>query len=132
MLWMTTNSSAVSSDQVDRDVDIAAYGFRIRTYLVRLFRQSFGDFALNTRQADVEASLKEVLVPLPAVPGVESLMSRWPSELRDTPCSRPPVVWVLAVYSTFWVTDCRPMANSFSSWERRGVGLCATFSVQVA
>jgi len=30
------------------------------------------------------------LVPLPAVPGVESLMSRRPSELRDAPPSRPP------------------------------------------
>ena len=32
-----------------------------------------------------------------AEPGVESLMSRRPSELREAPYSRPPVVPVLAV-----------------------------------
>src|SRR5262245_9053813 len=40
------------------------------------------------------------LVPVPAAPGAESLTSRRPSDVRDAP-SRPPVVWVLAVYSTF-------------------------------
>jgi hypothetical protein len=41
---------------------------------------------------------------LRGVPGVECLMSRRPSELREAP-SRPPVVWTLAVYGTFlsWV-----------------------------
>ena len=42
------------------------------------------------------------LVPVPDVPGDESLTSRRPSELRDAP-SRPPVVWVLAVYNAFTV-----------------------------
>jgi len=37
------------------------------------------------------------LAPIRAVPGVESLMSRRPSELREAPCSGPPVVPVLAV-----------------------------------
>src|SRR5688572_175039 len=39
------------------------------------------------------------LVPLPGVPGDESLMDRRPSSLWEAP-SRPPVVWVFAVYST--------------------------------
>src|SRR5260370_36576234 len=53
------------------------------------------------------------LVPMRAEPGSESLTSRRPSELRDTPFSRPPLVWVLAVYTTFpfWAVVC-----SFSSW----------------
>src|SRR5262245_53429436 len=41
------------------------------------------------------------LVPIRAEPGVESLMSRQPSELREAPFSRPPVVWVLAVCRIF-------------------------------
>src|SRR5450755_1196728 len=41
------------------------------------------------------------LVPMRAEPGVESLMSSRPSELRDAPFSRSPVVLVLAVYTTF-------------------------------
>src|SRR5437879_3127464 len=40
------------------------------------------------------------LVPVPGLPGRDSLTSRRPSELRDMP-ARPPVVWALAVYSTF-------------------------------
>src|SRR5713101_7462765 len=58
-----------------------------------------------SKQADQPAAKScSGLVPLLAVPGDESLTSRRPSELRDAP-SRPPVVWVLAVYSTFptWV-----------------------------
>src|ERR1700726_598100 len=39
------------------------------------------------------------LVPVPGLPGRDSLTSRRPSELRDMP-ARPPVVWALAVYST--------------------------------
>src|SRR5882757_1121338 len=41
------------------------------------------------------------LVPVPGVPGTESLTSKRPSEVWDDPPSRPPVVWALAVYSTF-------------------------------
>ncbi|MEI9986315.1 MAG: hypothetical protein WDN69_25985 [Aliidongia sp.] len=109
---------------------------------MRGIRKLTGDFALQPRQADVEASLEEVssiriaqihlgidgsaagsviflaraacpiapmkqadqpaanncsgLVPLPEVPGDESMMSKRPSELREAP-SRPPVVWVLPV-----------------------------------
>jgi len=39
-------------------------------------------------------------------PGIDSLTSSRPSELRDAPFSRPPVVRVLAVYTTFpvWLT----------------------------
>src|SRR5260370_18088843 len=40
------------------------------------------------------------LVPVPGLPGRDRLTSRWPSELREVP-ARPPVVWTLAVYSTF-------------------------------
>src|SRR4051795_128030 len=39
-------------------------------------------------------------VPTPGPPGLENCTSRWPSELRDAP-SRPPVVWTLAVWSSF-------------------------------
>src|SRR5580692_4523941 len=59
-----------------------------------------------SKQADQPAANNcSGLAPLRSDPGVESLMSRRPSELRDAPFSRPPVVWVLAVYSTFsgWV-----------------------------
>ena len=49
------------------------------------------------KQADQPAASScSGLVPVPAEPGGESLMSRRPSELRDSP-SRPPVVWVLPV-----------------------------------
>src|SRR5580704_19733029 len=40
------------------------------------------------------------LVPLPGAPGIDSLTSRRPSLVREAP-SRPPVVWALAVYTTF-------------------------------
>src|SRR5947209_11988888 len=40
------------------------------------------------------------LVPVPGLPGRDSLTSRRASELRDMP-ARPPVVWAFAVYSTF-------------------------------
>src|ERR1019366_10335385 len=60
------------------------------------------------KQADQPAANScSGLVPLPAAPGDESLMSRRPSEVRDAP-SRPPVVWALAVYSTY----SRVMAGS--------------------
>src|SRR6476620_3334305 len=39
------------------------------------------------------------LVPVPGLPGRDSLTSRRPSELRDIP-ARPPVVWAFAEYST--------------------------------
>jgi len=60
-----------------------------------------------------------------AVPGVESLTSRRPSELRDTPFSRPPLVWVLAVYTTYpsW-----GVVRSFSSWVMVLSGLFSCFS----
>jgi hypothetical protein len=40
------------------------------------------------------------LVPMRADPGVESLTSSRPSELRERPFSRPPVVFAFAVYTT--------------------------------
>src|SRR6185295_2598872 len=68
------------------------------------------------KQADQPAANScSGLVPLPLVPGVDSFTSRRPSEVRDAP-SRPPVVWVLAVYSTFSILV---MAGSFR------VGRCA-------
>src|SRR3954464_70347 len=50
------------------------------------------------------------LVPVPGLPGRDSLPSRRPSELRDMP-PRPPVVWAFAVYSTF---SSRFMTSSFT------------------
>src|ERR1700687_46632 len=55
----------------------------------------------DSKQADQPAAKScSGLVPVPGLPGRDSLTSRRPSELRDTP-ERPPVVWGLAVYSTF-------------------------------
>jgi hypothetical protein len=49
------------------------------------------------KQADQPAANSySGFVPLPGLPGDESLMSKRPSELRDAP-SRPPVVWALPV-----------------------------------
>src|ERR1700722_9099148 len=52
------------------------------------------------------------LVPMRSEPGIDSLTSSRPSELRDWPFSRPPVVWVLAVYTTLPGV----VARSVSSW----------------
>jgi hypothetical protein len=48
------------SDQVNDDVDVATYGFRIRTGLVRGVCQGLSHFAIQTRQTDVEARLEGV------------------------------------------------------------------------
>src|SRR5438309_10978078 len=48
------------------------------------------------------------LVPAADVPGVESLTSSRPSDVREAP-SRPPVVYAFAVYSTLSIVV---MANS--------------------
>src|SRR6202161_4862432 len=48
------------SDQVDRNVDVAACGFRVGANLVRFVHEGLGDVALDTGQADVEASAEEV------------------------------------------------------------------------
>src|ERR1700731_3273618 len=54
-----------------------------------------------SKQADHPAANScSGFVPAPGAPGIESLMSSRRSELRDVP-SRPPVVWVLAVYTSF-------------------------------
>src|SRR5260221_12904556 len=54
-----------------------------------------------SKQADQPAANScSGLVPMRADPGVESLTSRRPSELREAPFSRPPVVSVLAVCRT--------------------------------
>src|SRR5258708_3632663 len=67
-----------------------------------------------SKQADQPAANScSGLVPMRAEPGVESLMSRRPSELREAPFSRPPVVWVLAVYATFPIWGA---VRSFSRW----------------
>src|ERR1700738_4250672 len=64
-----------------------------------------------SKQADHPAANScSGLVPMRADPGVESLTSRRPSELREAPFSRPPVVSVLAVYTTFAI---RLMVHSF-------------------
>ena len=72
---------------VDRDVS------RQSDFLLR----AASAIALSKQADQPAANNCSGLVPMRAEPGVESLMSRWPSELRDTPFSRPPVVWVLAV-----------------------------------
>src|SRR5208282_1751782 len=59
-------------------------------------------FVALMKQADQPAANScSGLVPVPEVPGDESLTSRRPSMLREMPPSRPPVVWVLVVYRTF-------------------------------
>jgi transposase len=51
-----------------------------------------------SKQADQSAAKSCAgLVPIRAAPGIKTLISRQPSELRDAPRSRPPVVRVLAV-----------------------------------
>lgn len=51
-----------------------------------------------SKQADQPAANNcSGLVPMPAPPGGDSLTSRRPSELRDMPSCRPPLVCVLAV-----------------------------------
>ena len=51
-----------------------------------------------SKQADRPAASNcSGLVPIRGDPGVANLMSNRPSELREAPFSRPPVVWVLAV-----------------------------------
>jgi hypothetical protein len=53
------------------------------------------------KQADQPAANScSGFVPLPAVPGDDSAMSRRPSELRDVPSRPPDEVRVLPVYST--------------------------------
>src|SRR6266481_2945134 len=60
------------------------------------------------------------LVPLPGLPGRDSVTSRRPSELRDMP-ARPPVVWTFAVYSTFssWFISSSFMKSPESGVVRR-------------
>src|ERR1700680_2131847 len=74
-----------------------------------------------SKQADQPAANScSGLVPMRAEPGAESLMSRRPSELREAPFSRPPVVLVLAVYTTFGISL---MVHSFFGlWSLREGG----------
>src|SRR5262245_32595150 len=53
---LSSECDGPGSGHVDRNVDVAARGFRIRTDLVRFIQYRPGDVALDTRQADVEAS----------------------------------------------------------------------------
>jgi hypothetical protein len=48
-------------DEIDYDVDIAAYGFGVRTRLVRGVHERLGGVVFHARQADVQTSLKEVV-----------------------------------------------------------------------
>src|SRR5580698_2592218 len=58
-------------------------------------------FIADRKQADQPtANNCSGFVPLPGVPGTDNFTSSRPSELRDAPFSRPPVVWALAVYIT--------------------------------
>src|SRR3954447_4937476 len=77
----------------------------------------------DSKHADQPAAKScSQLVPVPGLPGRDSLTSRRPSELRDAP-SRPPVVWAFAVYSTFSICV---MIGSFSS--RAMTGSLRTYS----
>ena len=49
-----------SLDQIDRYVDVAASCVGIRAQLVRRFHQRLSEFALQTRQADVETGREGV------------------------------------------------------------------------
>src|SRR6478752_6538892 len=67
-----------------------------------------------SRDADQPAARRcSGFAPMVAEPGIASLMSRTPSELRAMPLLRPPVVYVRAVDRTsmFWI-----MAHSL--WSR--------------
>src|SRR3954451_2873820 len=60
-----------------------------------------GKSMADSKHADQPAAKScSGLVPVPELPGRDSLTSRRPSELRDMPV-RPPVVWAFAVYRTF-------------------------------
>ena len=87
--------SAVSQAEIDFGLDGRATG-------ITTFRWLAASAMALSRLAD-QAAAKSCsgLAPIRAEPGVESLMSRRPSELREAPCSRPPVVMVLAVWRTF-------------------------------
>src|SRR5215471_9045448 len=69
--------------------------------------------ALSKQADQPAASSCSGLVPLPAPPGVDSLTSRCPSELRAMPWSRPPVVRTMAVYNSLSPCAC---ARSGASW----------------
>src|SRR5476649_1306268 len=72
---------------------------------IAIFRSRATSPIALSKQADQPAANScSGLVPMRVAPGSESWTSRWPSELRDAPFSRPPVVWVLAVYMTFPVS----------------------------
>src|SRR5258708_29287699 len=55
-----TTTPASPRHHVDGDVDVAPCGSGIRTRLVRGVRHGLGDFPLQTREIDIEASLQEV------------------------------------------------------------------------
>jgi hypothetical protein len=57
--------------------------------------------ALSKQADQAAANSCSGLVPIRAEPGVENLISRRPSQLREAPFSRPPEVRVLPVCRTF-------------------------------
>src|SRR5262245_40830607 len=91
--------------------------------------------ALSKQADQAAANSCSGLVPIRAEPGVESLMSRRPSELREAPLSRPPGVRVLAVYKSFpRLFIVHPYNGSLVVWGRRGQGArtCPAGADQVA
>src|SRR5262245_26930958 len=48
------------SDQVDRHVDVAARGLRVRADLLSFIHQGLGDGALDAGQADAESGAEDV------------------------------------------------------------------------
>jgi hypothetical protein len=115
--------AAVPEVQIDFGID-AQFG-----------RQRDFSFASRKRDRTFEtgrpASCEQLLRvgTMRAEPGAESRMSRRPSELREAPFSRPPVVLVLAVCTTFgiWLMcirflGCGPCARGAALQTRSGIG----------
>src|SRR4051794_35508868 len=75
--------------------------------------------ALSKQADQAAANSSSGLVPIRAEPGVASLTSRRPSELREAPFSRPPVVRVLAVCRTFAIGFINAFLTSVSTLRER-------------
>src|SRR5262249_16449540 len=68
------------------------------------FRWAANPIAVSKQADQAAANRCSELVPMRFESGTASLTSKRPSELREMPCSRPPVVRVLAVYTTFEIS----------------------------
>ena len=84
--------------------------WRVRPWLARTPGELSGEDVPDSPGDQPVAKSCSGLVPAPGVPGRDSVTSRRPSELCDTP-ARPPVVSAFAVYSTF---SSRFISSSFT------------------